>query len=57
VTYLQQLLQYKGYYTGHRVDGDFGPCTEDAVTAYQAADPPLVADGVVGQATWESLIP
>ncbi len=57
VTYLQQLLQYKGYYTGHTVDGDFGPFTEEAVTAYQAANPPLAADGVVGSGTWESLIP
>ena len=57
VTYLQQLLQYKGYYLGHQVDGDFGPFTEEAVTSYQRANPPLEADGVVGADTWESLIP
>lgn len=57
VGYLQQLLQYRGYYLGQQLDGDFGPITEEAVKAFQAAQPPLKVDGIVGKATWEALIP
>jgi Putative peptidoglycan binding domain len=37
------------------MDGDFGPITEDAVTAYQRRRPGLEADGIVGPQTWERL--
>lgn len=56
VRYLQQLLQWRSFYYGHAVDGDFGPRTEEAVKAFQGANG-LNADGVVGPDTWEALIP
>ncbi len=34
------------------VDGDFGSKTSTAVIAFQSSHPPLVADGIVGPATW-----
>lgn len=42
---------------GHPVadDADFGPNTESAVLAFQAENPPLTADGVVGPGTWRAL--
>ena len=56
VRYLQQLLQWRGHYTGYQLDGDFGPRTEEAVKSFQGANG-LEADGVVGVATWEALLP
>jgi peptidoglycan hydrolase-like protein with peptidoglycan-binding domain len=53
VTYLQQLLEAAGHSPG-AIDGDFGPATNHAVRAYQAAHG-LAADGVVGEQTWRSL--
>jgi peptidoglycan hydrolase-like protein with peptidoglycan-binding domain len=56
VSYLQQLLQWRGLYAGHAVDGDFGPRTEEAVKAFQG-DSGLAGDGVVGPQTWAALLP
>ena len=50
---LQELLNAKGYKLS--VDGDFGPATEAAVKAYQAANH-LTVDGEVGEKTWGSLM-
>ena len=50
---LQQILNSKGYKL--TVDGDFGPATEAAVKAYQAANH-LEVDGEVGEKTWASLM-
>ena len=36
-------------------DGELGPGTEASIEAYQAANPPLAVDGVVGPQTWLSL--
>lgn len=49
---IQQILNSKGYKL--TVDGDFGPATEAAVKAYQAANH-LEVDGEVGEKTWASL--
>ncbi len=48
----QSLLQAKGY--GLEVDGIFGPATEAAVKAFQAAVN-LSVDGIVGPHTWGAL--
>lgn len=53
VTYLQQLLNKKGY--SLKVDGDFGPRTEDAVRRFQKSRR-LTVDGIVGPATWNALL-
>ena len=53
VVTLQELLQRLGFLTGS-IDGDFGPATEQAVIAAQRSLN-LVADGIVGPATWATL--
>jgi peptidoglycan hydrolase-like protein with peptidoglycan-binding domain len=55
VRYLQELLIYRGFSPG-KVDGDFGPITEQAVKTFQA-NQGLKDDGVVGKLTWEALLP
>ncbi|MGN5631300.1 peptidoglycan-binding protein [Streptomyces sp. AC154] len=51
---VQQLLNEQGQAAG-AADGSFGPATEVAVTAYQAAHG-LDPDGVVGARTWTALL-
>ena len=46
---LQSRLQSLGYYQGE-IDGEFGPGTKEAVTAFQKQNG-LDADGMVGQET------
>ena len=46
---LQSRLHGLGYYTGE-IDGEFGPGTKEAVTAFQKANG-LEADGIVGEET------
>lgn len=53
VTKLQQILADLGFYSGP-LDGRFGPLTRGAVLSFQRASG-LVADGIVGPATWEAL--
>ena len=56
VRVLQYLLTGNGYsLPKHGADGDFGAETETAVKAFQS-DNGLTADGVVGKATWTSLL-
>ena len=50
---LQHLLRAHGHQVA--VDGIFGPLTEGAVKALQAASG-LIADGIVGPLTWPKLI-
>ena len=47
---LQKLLNSLGF-GPLAVDGKYGPLTEAAVKAFQAAHPPLVVDGIVGPLT------
>ena len=50
---LQSRLYALGYYTGE-IDGQFGPGTREAVTAFQKRNG-LAADGIVGGETREVL--
>ena len=50
---LQTRLSALGYYSG-KIDGEFGPGTKEAVTAFQKANG-LEADGIVGEETRELL--
>ncbi len=52
-TLIQYLLRARG--ATITADGAFGPGTEAAVKSFQSANG-LVADGVIGAATWEKLI-
>ena len=52
VELLQNLMNGNGYTL--TVDGKFGAKTEEAVKDYQLKNG-LVADGIVGAATWDSL--
>jgi hypothetical protein len=54
VKLLQQRLTLKGFQPG-RIDGVFGPATEDAVVQFQAGQG-LIADGIVGARTWAALL-
>jgi peptidoglycan hydrolase-like protein with peptidoglycan-binding domain len=53
VARVQQVLKDGKFYQGI-VDEDFGSKTETAVKAFQK-DRQLLSDGIVGNATWESL--
>lgn len=53
VRWLQAALRYMGVYN-HRVDGQFGRHTHNAVLAFQASHH-LVEDGIAGVATYEAL--
>lgn len=53
---LQTKLQSLGLDLGNRgIDGVFGPKTEAAVKAFQQ-DTGLLADGLVGQTTWDGIL-
>lgn len=52
VKYLQWFLVNKGFKI--KIDGSFGPATEEAVLRYQE-DTGLKVDGIVGAKTWEQL--
>ncbi len=55
VTELQAMLRLLGFYSG-AVNGTFSDRTQAAVTAFQRAAG-VTADGVVGTATWNRLLP
>lgn len=50
---VQELLKNAGYKIG-KIDGTFGPNTEQAVIKFQA-DHQILADGIVGPTTWNLL--
>jgi peptidoglycan hydrolase-like protein with peptidoglycan-binding domain len=53
VTGIQYLLRARGHAVV--VDGQYGPATADAVTAFQSGAG-LTADGIVGPQTWPALV-
>lgn len=53
VTYLQQYLNRFGFYSG-KIDGYFGPITEQAVVTLQK-NTHIAVDGIVGPQTWGSI--
>ena len=53
VARVQKALKSRGFDVG-AADSRFGPGTEQAVRAFQASRG-LVADGMVGDATWAAL--
>lgn len=50
---VQRTLVDQGYYDGP-IDGIYGPETEAAVRDFQS-DEELIADGIVGENTWDAL--
>ena len=53
VKVIQERLNFLGFHSG-TVDGDFGPITKGAVSAFQAANH-LAVSGIVGPHTWQAL--
>ena len=56
---VQQIIGTRGFYFG-RIDGDFGPMTEQAIRDFQQNPPfnnPSITpvDGIVGPKTWDGL--
>ena len=49
VRWVQYMLVNHGHHID--IDGIFGPKTDEAVRAFQADNPPLAVDGIVGPAT------
>lgn len=52
---VQSMLALMGYYSG-AVDGNYSQSTVDAVRQFQT-EAGLAADGIVGPATWQKLLP